>query len=255
MSEGLVAHLVWAPLGEAPLARFLDSYERHEAGAPHRLLLVLKEFRRPTELETVRRRLAGVEHEELVMPERRLDIAAYARIAADFEAPWFYFLNSNSELLDDGWLGKPLAHLERPDVGLVSATASYEAAPASLPRRLLLRGSTAPFPNPHVRTNAFLLERDLARTLDWGAARSKASAWAVENGPRSLTRQVLSRGLEPLVVGRDGVGYPRERWRDAGAFRSGSQANLLVADNRTRQFADAAPSERGMLARLAWGSA
>lgn len=252
-SEGLVAHLVWAPLGEAPISRFLASYRRHDAGASHRLLLVFKEFRDPRELDAVRRRFAGVEHEELVMPERRLDIAAYARIVAECDAPWFYFLNSNSEPLDAGWLAKPLAHLRRPEVGLVGATGSLEAAPARLLARLLGRGSAAPFPNPHVRTNAFMLEADLARTLEWGNARTKWAAWEVENGRSSLTRQVLERGLEPLVVGRDGHGYPITRWREADVFRTGRQANLLVADNRTRQFAEGDQELRRTLAALAWG--
>jgi hypothetical protein len=253
MDAGLVVHLVWAPLGDAPVERFLSSYRRHDANVEHRLLVVYKEFR-PGDIEAARERFAGVEHEELVMPGRRLDISAYAQIAAEADAPWFAFLNSSSELLDDGWLAKPLAALRRPDIGLVGATGSHEAAPASLPRRLLRLGSTAPFPNPHVRTNAFFLERELARALDWGDARSKASAWEVENGPRSLTRQVLARGLAAVVVGRDGVAYPPERWREAGVFRTPGQANLLVADNRTRQFDEAGPTLRRSLSRLAWGS-
>ena len=187
------------------------------------------------------------------MPETRLDISAYGQIAANWDAPWVAFLNSNREVLHDGWLSKPLAHLVRPGVGLAGATGSYEAAPAPLLRRLLRRGSKAPFPNPHVRTNAFMLERDMARTLDWGDARSKHTAWEVENGPRSLTRQVLDRGLEPVVVGRDGNAYPIPQWREADVFRTPEQANLLVADNRTRQFTEADPPLRETLARLAWG--
>lgn len=251
-TAGLVAYLAWAPLGEAPAERFLASYRHNDAGAPHRLLVVYKEFS-PGALGVARRRFDVVEHEELVMPERRLDIAAYARIATEYDAPWFHFLNSNSELLDDDWLRKPLAQLMRPEVGLVGATASYEAAPASIPSRLLRRGSAAPFPNPHVRTNAFMLERDVARALDWGDARSKASAWKVENGPNGLTRQVLARGLAAVVVGRDGEAYGPERWREADVFRTARQANLLVADNRTRQFAEAGPELRRTLAQLAWG--
>ena len=98
-----------------------------------------------------------------------------------------------------------------------------------------------------------MLEGDLARTLDWGDARTKWAAWEIENGTRSLTRQVLARGLEPLVVGRDGVGYPITRWRQADVFRTGRQANLLVADNRTRDFAEGDEDLRRTLAALAWG--
>jgi hypothetical protein len=252
-ANGLVVYLVWASLGEGPVERFLASYRRHEAGTAHRLLVVYKEFRRPAALDEARRRFAGVEHDELQLPEPCLDLAAYARIAATADAPWLQFLNSNSELLDAGWLAKPLAHLLRPTVGLVGATGSHEATPASMVDRLRRR-PRARFPNPHVRTNAFMLESELARVLDWGEPHSKELAWQVENGPRSLTRQVLNRGLQALVVGRNGRAYPPGRWREADVFRTPLQSNLLVADNRTRDYAEADDARRAELERLAWGS-
>lgn len=251
--EGLVVYLAWAPLGEAPIERFLASYRQHDAGAAHGLLVVYKEFPSTGALDQARRRFAGIELEELLIPEPCLDLAAYARIAASADAPWLLFLNSNSELLDAGWLATPLAHLRRPGVGLVGATGSHEGTPASVLDRLLRR-PRAHFPNPHVRTNAFMLESGVARALDWGDPRSKGLAWQVENGPRSLTRQVLDRGLQALVVGRDGQAYPPERWREADVFRTPSQANLLVADNRTRDYAEADEARRAELERLAWGS-
>jgi hypothetical protein len=254
VSAGAVVHLVWAPLGDSAVDRFLASYARHEAGAEHRLVVVFKEFRDPAALAAVQARFGGLEHEELLMPEACLDLAAYPRVAEAIDAPWLLFLNSNSELLDDGWLSKPLAQLLRPEVGMVGATGSYEGSASPLSARLLRRRPLVPFPNPHIRTNAFMLERDLALALDWGDANSKASAWQVENGPHGLTRQVIERGLEPLVVGRDGVGYPVDRWREADVFRTGQQANLLVSDNRTRDFAEAQPRWRSKLTRLAWGN-
>jgi hypothetical protein len=73
----------------------------------------------------------------------------------------------------------------------------------------------------------------------------------LEGSRRSLTRQVQERGLETLVVGRDGT-YPPERWRESATFRSGEQANLLLADNRTRHYQEAGRVARFGLAWLAW---
>jgi hypothetical protein len=174
-------------------------------------------------------------------------------VAEAIDVSWLLFLNSSSELLDEGWLAKPLVHLQRPEVGIVGATGSYEGSASSLPARLMRRRPLVPFPNPHIRTNAFMLGRSLALDLDWTGATSKAGAWQIENGPQGLTRQVQQRGLEALVVGRDGIGYPVDRWREADVFRTGRQANLLVGDNRTRDFAEAKPAWRSKLTRLAWG--
>jgi hypothetical protein len=254
MAEICVVHLVWAPLGLGPLERFAASYRRYEAGVDHELLLVFKEFRDRDALAAVEQEVVDLRYETLHMPRRKLDLAAYAAIARDVDARAFCFLNSSSELLDSGWLAKLLGQLDAPRVGLVGATGSYESlVPPAGGLRLLRRPWFAPYPNPHVRTNAFMIEREVALSLDWPEVRTKWGAWRVENGKRSLTRQVWANGLDALVVGRDGEAYERDRWYESHTFRSGGQANLLVADNRTRQFAEADPSKQARLAELAWG--
>ena len=69
-----------------------------------------------------------------------------------------------------------------------------------------------------------------------------------------MTRAVWAQGQGAVVVGRDGAVYPPEAWPDSATFRARDQANLLIADNRTRQWEDADPSERARLSRLAWGA-
>ena len=75
----------------------------------------------------------------------------------------------------------------------------------------------------------------------------------LEGGTRSLTRQVRDRGLETLVVGRDGAAYSPDRWMQSATFRSGDQENLLIADNRTRHYQEGGRLTRYGLAWLAWG--
>jgi hypothetical protein len=110
-----------------------------------------------------------------------------------------------------------------------------------------------PFPNPHLRTNAFALERKLLLSLDWPTNLTRLESVRLEGGTRSLTRQVRERGLEAVVVGRDGVAHPPEQWRQSRTFRSGEQENLLVGDNRTRHYQDGGRLTRYGLAWLAWG--
>jgi hypothetical protein len=67
-----------------------------------------------------------------------------------------------------------------------------------------------------------------------------------------MTRQVLARGLAvgwwDATVSATRRGLVRQR-----TFRSGSQENLLIADNRTRQYARPTRT-RARLAELAWGA-
>ena len=246
-------HLVWGPLGNGPLERFVASYKAHPGGIDHRLVVAFNEVNgqvhRPADV------LSDVTYEPLYM-KGKLDLAAYICVARQERARYLCFLNSYSEPLAGGWLEALMRHLREPGVGMVSATGSYESLydPASILLRITRRRRFGPFPNPHLRTNAFAMSREVMLSLDWPQVRTKSGAWSLESGKRSITRQVWERGLDALVVGRDGKAYQREDWHMSSTFRSGGQSNLLVADNRTRQFADADVEERRRLAELAWGA-
>ena len=250
-----VVHLAWADAGPAALERFVSSYVEHSAGARHRLVVAWNGYRDPTALAGAQRVCRAVEHEDFEVTSRERDLTVY-RLAAERESETaMCFLNSHSTVLEDGWLAALAENLARPGVGLVGATGSYESplSGSRLPVRLLRAGRYPPFPNPHLRTNGFMLERALMRELHWPRVTTKRAAWALESGTGGVTRQIEARGLAALVVGRNGQGYPRERWRDSRTFRCDEQQNLLLADNRTRQYAEAAPPLRRKLSRLAWG--
>ncbi len=256
-SEVTVVHLVWAPLGPEPFARFIKSYRDHAAGADHRLVVVFKAFRDDAHRAPWDKLIANVDHDRVDVPERTLDLADYVRVARGSAASALCFVNSYSTLLADGWLALLGDRLRDPGVGMVAAGGSWEsafsAAPVWLkPRRLL---HFPPFPNPHLRTNAFMLERELMLALRWPEVNDKLSALRLESGRDSITRQVWDRELEAVVVGRDGRAFGCDEWPASHTFRSGDQRNLLVADNRTLQFDEADPARRRELARVAWGAA
>jgi hypothetical protein len=110
-----------------------------------------------------------------------------------------------------------------------------------------------PFPNPHIRTNAFMLRRDRLLDLKVAEIRSKQDAYRFESGPGSLTRQIQALGLEALVVGRDGRGYRVEDWYESRTYKRGDQENLLISDNQTRSFDQSDPDMRRSLIQMVWG--
>ncbi|MHC2363017.1 glycosyltransferase family A protein [Rhizobium leguminosarum] len=108
------------------------------------------------------------------------------------------------------------------------------------------------FPNPHIRSNAFMVRRtDLL-----GAPlpdKSKFACCQFESGIHGLSITALNKGLELLVVGADGVGYPLEQWPTCRAFRSGDQSNLLVSDNQTDAFDRFSKDEKRTHLVMTWG--
>lgn len=244
-----VVYLAWTPYGVGYAESFLESYREHDAGTPHRLLLLLagaEEDRTPW-----RRLFASVEHEALEVGEG-VDLGHYRAAVDGVAAQRYCFLNTVTTVLEGDWLGRLERALLASEVGMVGATGSYETPNAVRPGPLRrLRPGFERFPNPHLRTNGFAMERSLLIELDWPAKLTRTEAVLLEGGSASLTRQVRERGLQTLVVGRDGA-YPSERWRESATFRCGGQSNLLLSDNRTRHYAEAGPLVRRGLAWLAW---
>jgi hypothetical protein len=121
--------------------------------------------------------------------------------------------------------------------------------------RLLARQLSGfpPFPAPHLRSNAFLLGRELMRSIRTGPLLEKTDTYLLESGRHSLTRQIEHLGLRVLVAGRDGATYAPREWAGSQTFWQGSQENLIVADNQTRSYEHANSEVRRMLSAHAWG--
>ncbi|OWK19666.1 hypothetical protein AJ88_38480 [Mesorhizobium amorphae CCBAU 01583] len=92
------------------------------------------------------------------------------------------------------------------------------------------------FPNPHVRSNAFMIARD-----DWLAwlpagIMTKEQSYVAESGPGSVTIQAAKAGKRTLLVGADGQLFDTPEWPKSRTFRLGQQSNIIVADNQTRFY-------------------
>lgn len=235
----VVVHLVWEGAGLSALRRFVESYLRFDAGAPHDLVFGLKGFPEPLPDEYTRC-LAKVPHKVIEVPNVGKDIAAY-RFLVDALAPDYdnvLLLNSSSEFLAANWLKYYLLARGDAETRVIGATGSYEPIPTS-----------PTFPNPHLRTNALFADIGFLQSLDW---RESMDGAQFEAGPSSLVRQVERAGGSHAVVDRTGRAYSAERWRESRTFRCGGQSGLLVADNRTRAYSEADEAMRLWLFLQAW---
>jgi hypothetical protein len=133
-SELAAVHLVWGPLGPAPLREFLASYRKHPAGIDHELVVLFNvtDGQRPALLGE----LEGVEHRLLTLPAPVQDLAAYLQVAERLEHERLCFLNSYSVLAADGWLELLSGARGEPGIGLAGASGSWaNVASRIAPRR------------------------------------------------------------------------------------------------------------------------
>lgn len=281
MPEICVAHLVRARNGLKPFLGFLESYAANNGGKEHDLLIIYKGFGGKRAVVEYERSLNGLPHKTIFVRDTGFDIRPYFIAAGTFDYRYFCFLNSFSVLQDRDWLLKMHRCISQDGVGLVGATGSYQSPfndylyylghlDKNSPRiplyarigyslgieKLLLKilgHYYHPFPNFHLRTNAYMIPRALMLKIRRGPVRFKFEAYRFESGKDSLTRQIMGMGLRVLVVGKDGIGYETEDWCRSKTFWRDGQQNLLISDNQTRHYADGDDETRKWLFRHAWG--
>lgn len=268
-----VLHLVRARNPTSALAAFLKSYQRYPAGAPHRLIILLKGFADGVPYE-IDRLLAPIIHERIYCPDTGFDIGSYMYGIERISEPLVLLTNSFTEFATDGWLGKLLAAIILPSMGAVGATGSWESFssrffhepmdmarpwPLRIVRRVwsLIIGAGLfiifpKFPNVHLRTNGLLIRRVDFITHRHPPMRFKIQAWMFESGRWSLSRCLIRRGLRLAIVDRDGTVYAPEEWEGSSTFWQGEQSNLLIHDNQTRMYANGSENFRCRKRFTAW---
>jgi hypothetical protein len=309
--------------GPKPVANFIESYNRHEAGIAHDRVVIRKGFSdEDTEQSKILRSFFPT---AISVSDEGFDLTAFAKAAAQLPHKHVVFLNTFSEIVSDNWLAKLSSALAEPAIGIAGTTGSYESLHSSMKRlnrglfqnqllpsaarmrRLsrIVRGlipkrladrlvatviaysarhnrakndqmpddqfevfwqrETMPggtfedlrtiplYPNPHIRTNGFIIERRAFLDTQPSSITTKIHAYLYESGPDSLTRQIMRRGKQAVIVGRDGQSYNIDQWPRSGTFRLGDQRNLLVQDNQTRAFEAMNNTEKRAFVETTWG--
>ena len=264
--------------GLADAEAFFASYDRCPAGRRHELVVLFKGWDKEPGLAEARLMAARRGARQLDLPDDGLDLGAYFRAAETLESKWLLFLNSHSRIKHDRWLDLLVSAAERPDVGAAACSANWNGvkittwsdwwmAVKTARIRLLLkspltlagtlfRTAKEPVPvSPHLRTNAFLVKRELwlefYRQNSW--PNSKADCYKLEHGRHGFTRFLEAKGLTALVAGADGRAYEAASWPESGTFCSPGLANLLIHDNQTAAYLAAPPDLRRALEFGCWG--
>ena len=236
---GLV-HLVRAANGVDALKGFLNAYRTTTGSKPYELIFLCKGSGAVEQAKAAGSDLLPKIH---VLPDSGFDIGSYVRIARILQHPVLCFVNSWARPRMVGWLDWLVQAAMNPSVGIAGATGSLEGVPPH-----------TRFPNPHVRTNAFAIRRNLFLELSLPEPQTKTDAILLEAGPNSITKQILARRLRAVVVSKGGSAHELTASRGAGVYRSHHQCNLIVSDNVTDLYKRSSRRHRAQMEAAAWGS-
>ncbi len=274
-----VVYLVWLPYDISLLDGFLKSYKKYKTNLAHDFYVLFNGRVVNTSIDEHLKliQLNCDKHVNYLELPGGQDIDAYFYAANKIKHELILFFNSFSKISAHFWLEIYCDNFKN-DVGLISATASNQSYYSSvfqtnnaLPdfrqgiisnfRKYKLfvkaffywRFLFKPFPNPHVRTNAFMIRRELFLQLNYRRLKSKFEAYQFESGRKSLTNQVLNKGYKVVVVDKHGEAYESPNWAKSKTFWISKQENLLVSDNQTQIYADAVQGQQEKMRKLAWG--
>lgn len=277
-----VVYLAWLPYGVELMNRFLQSYQNHPSGHEHHLYIifngtalvhdpVIKKFE-----ELLLH--CKIPVQQIIRIEQGQDIFAYQTAAKVIQEDYILFLNSYTQFLANDWL-KKYADAWKEGVGVIGATASHASYVQSIKNNFnrnkqsyswgkwfkewkyikkldwVLGSKFTGFPNPHIRTNAFFIQRNVFLSLTFGPLRTKHEAYFFENGRQSMTNQLLQRKLTCCVVDKTGKVYELMDAKKSKTFWIEDQQNLMISDNQTDSYTFGDDAKRKALMEDAWGLA
>jgi hypothetical protein len=110
------------------------------------------------------------------------------------------------------------------------------------------------FPNPHIRSNGFIIKRSLLLSFFKNFRRmSKNESYLFESGAQSLTRQILDSKMRAVVVNKFGNVFDFAEWSHSQTFRLDNQQGLIVQDNQTRNYQQMNSAEKDIITCMTWG--
>lgn len=277
-----IVYLFYCPYGIEKLKKFLHSYNNNKPYFSNKIYIIFKEIQlKESNLEQVEKECISysLNYQILECQLPGFDINTYQWVAQQVIEDYLIFFNTNSVLLHPNWCDFYTKHITK-NTGAISATASFNSHINTVlqennfhyNRKLSFKENLASykmllkaifiwpflykkFPNPHIRTNAFLINRKVFLTLNIkNPLKSKREAYLAESGRNSITQQLLKKNLTVGVVNNNGDYFDLQEAYKANTFWNNQQENLLVADNQTELYKNANETQKKQLSLLAWGN-
>jgi hypothetical protein len=224
---------------------FLESYKKNKSGVAHNLLIVFKGFNKKNfmnKLLFLKKKKIKFQYFK-IKDENDFDLGTYKKISEIIQTKYIFFLNSSSKILCKNWLNYFWTGIKKKGVSIVGATGSYEYVD---------KLKNMKFPNPHIRTNAFIIETKLIKALfKKFTFRNKIDCYKFESGVFSMTRRIFKKN-NCYVVGKDFNFYGVNEFMESNTFKNGNQENLIISDGQTERYDKANFFEKKILSLKTW---
>jgi hypothetical protein len=193
--------------------RWLDAYNKYEAGYEHELVVINRYADNPDSM------FENAKH--LRYDGGGWDCGAWQFAGWNIQADLLVCFNSSTYVTGNDWLKHFVAAVEEYGEGLYGPLASYEII-------------------PHIRTPCMIFQPHIVRGYP-REVMDRDDTWRFEvfgwpDGTPNFTQWVRNKGLQTRLVTWDGV-YDLPDWRKPpNIFRRGDQSNLIVKDRHCEAY-------------------
>lgn len=267
---------------------FFDSYKKYNAGYNHNLFIAAKSYENNPAAYDKLRDFAKENNAKIIdLPDDGMEFAAFYRSAKQCTSEYIFFITTNSYILKNDWLKFFVqAAAKNENYKFIGAMGSWGNAFTNIFKKILNKliirfskhhvsqGSRSmppfktkllmlkdtifnpmPFPNYHIRTNAFLIDKQLY--IDYmdkqGFPKTRYDAYKIECGHNSLTNFIKSHGFDVGIVGADAKLYKMPEWDKSETFRNASLKNLIIGDLLTTNYLNSSTAAKIRLEKQTWG--
>ena len=244
-----VVYLSWGvhPKAMEKANNFFNSYKANPAGYDHELIVIMKGWEAGSNLNSVLEAAGKFSARIIYLQENRgqdgLDLGAYFRVSEIIDNEWVCFLSTYSHILHDNWLKILMEAVIKPNIGAISCSGNWGTSKIH-----------TPVPNPHIRTNAFILRRKLWLNfiMTQGFPVNKLDTYKLEHGRNGLSRFIEQQGLQIAVTGKDKILYYKDQFPDSKTFAHPGLSNLLVGDNMSDAYLNFSSAQKRAFELNAW---
>lgn len=223
---------------------FIDTYQKNPAGMEHNFHIIAKNWTDKEDYEEICK-IAEKNNAKIIdLPDDGFDIGAYFRAAKILTGEYVFFIGSNIEILSNDWLLK-----------IYNGFKSDKKIQLAGPMGSWATGYSGRFPNPHIRTNSFLIKRSLF--LEYASTQkfpqTKEDTWALEHCSNSLSNYILKKGYRISVVNADGEVFSLAEWDKSRTYATPDADKPILTDKWARKYYTADETLKLKIEMVNWG--
>ena len=265
MDKILVSYLFTKFDSNDAILKFLKNYSRYKSGVKHKLLICFKLLDKQ-KIISLRSLLKNFNYIEFIDPSslNDYDFGSYKRIAQKYPKYKIFFICGHSYPVVNNWLKKILKYYKKNS--LVGSNGSYESILSSLKIKKFYKFykyifnyvnyffKFNSFPNPHIRTNAFLIKgKDFLIFTRNRIFNTKEDAWVAESGKNSLTNFFKNKNFNIFIINSDGAKFDISSFHKSETYCYKRSSKSLISDKHLRKYSLLKTKEKLIFQQKVWG--